>query len=99
MKKDLIIGCSTGYKWDTIKYWVNSINQSGFTGDRVMIMMNADKETVQKVTDTGFTVIGFKQDEQGNLVYQSNIMVHLCTTYFQRRTSTVDVDPYVSQCA
>ena len=39
--KDLIIGCSTGYKWDTIKYWVNSINQSGFTGDRVMIMMNA----------------------------------------------------------
>jgi len=75
--KDLIIGCSTGYKWDTIKYWVNSINQSGFTGDRVMIMMNADKETVDRVTDTGFKVIGFKRDEQGNLVYQSNIMVHV----------------------
>jgi hypothetical protein len=75
--KDLIIGCSTGYKWDTIKYWVNSINQSGFTGDKVLIMMNADKETIQKVTDTGFTIIGFKQDEQGNLVYQSNIMVHV----------------------
>jgi hypothetical protein len=40
-------------------------------------MMNADKETIQKVTDTGFTIIGFKQDEQGNLVYQSNIMVHV----------------------
>ncbi len=31
--KDLIIGASTGYTWDTLKYWVNSINQSGFDGD------------------------------------------------------------------
>lgn len=75
--KDLIIGCSTGYNWDKLKYWVNSINQCGFTGDKVLIMMNADIETVKKVTDTGFNVIGFKQDEQGNLVYESNLMVHV----------------------
>lgn len=75
--KDLIIGCSTNYTWDQLKYWVNSINMSGFEGDKVLILMNCDKDTVQKVTDSGFTVVGFKQDEQGNLVHQSNLMVHV----------------------
>lgn len=74
---DLIIGCSTNYKWDTIKYWVNSINQSGFEGDKVMILMNCDADTVQKVTDAGFSVVGFNQDEQGNLTYESKLMVHV----------------------
>jgi hypothetical protein len=75
--KDLIIGCSTNYKWDTIKYWVNSINQSGFDGDKVMILMNCDADTVQKVTDAGFSVVGFNQDDQGNLTYESKLMVHV----------------------
>ena len=32
--KDLIIGAYTNYNWDQIKYWVNSIEKSGFTGDK-----------------------------------------------------------------
>jgi hypothetical protein len=75
--KDLIIGCTTNYTWDTIKYWVNSVNMSGFTGDKVLIMMNADKHTMDKVIEAGFTIIGFNQDEQGNLVYDSPLMVHV----------------------
>lgn len=74
---DLIIGCSTNYTWDTIKYWVNSVNTCGFTGDKVLIMMNADKYTMDKVVEAGFTVIGFNQDEQGNLVYESPLKVHV----------------------
>lgn len=75
--KDLIIGCSTNYKWDQLKYWINSINKSGFEGDKVLILMNCDKETVQKINQAGFHVVGFGNDEQGNLVYQSNMMVHV----------------------
>lgn len=75
--KDLIIGCSTNYDWSKLKYWVNSINQSGFVGDKVLILMNCDKDTVQKVSDAGFNVIAFQQDENGNLVYQSQLMVHV----------------------
>lgn len=75
--KDLIIGCSTGYDWDKIKYWVNSINKCGFEGDKVLIMMNADVSTIEKVVDAGFIVIGFNKDEQGNLTYQSKLMVHV----------------------
>ena len=67
--KDLIIGGATNYDWSILKYWINSINQSGFQGDKVLILMNCDKDTVKKVSDAGFTVVGFQQDSEGNLVY------------------------------
>ena len=75
--KDLIVGCSTNYDWSKLKYWVNSINASGFEGDKVLILMNCDKDTVQKVTDAGFSVIAFNKDAQGNLTYNSQLMVHV----------------------
>lgn len=75
--KDVIIGCSTNYTWEQLKYWVNSINQSGFEGDKVLILMNCDKDTVKKVTEAGFSVVGFNQDAEGNLTYQSQLMVHV----------------------
>jgi hypothetical protein len=74
---DCVIGCSTNYDWAKLKYWINSINESGFTGDKVMILMNCDKETVSKVSDAGFDIIAFGQDDKGNLVYNSNMMVHV----------------------
>jgi hypothetical protein len=75
--KDLIVGCATNYDWSKLKYWVNSINQSGFEGDKVLVLMNCDKDTVQKVTDAGFSIIAFNQDGEGNLTYQSQLMVHV----------------------
>lgn len=75
--KDCIVGCATNYDWSKLKYWVNSINASGFEGDKVLILMNCDKDTVQKVTDAGFSIIAFNQDAEGNLTYQSQLMVHV----------------------
>lgn len=75
--KDLIIGCSTNYDWSVLKYWINSINKSGFTGDKVLILMNCPKETVERVVASGFNVVAFAQDENGNLVHNSNLMVHV----------------------
>lgn len=68
--KDLIIGCSSNYNWDRIKFWVNSINRSGFTGDKVLILMNCDRNTVEKILNSGFEIISFNQDNKGNLVYR-----------------------------
>jgi len=75
--KDCIVGCSTNYDWSKLKYWINSINASGFEGDKVLILMNCDKETTQKVTDAGFSIIAFNQDAEGNLSYESNVVVHV----------------------
>ena len=67
--RDLIIGGATNYDWSKLKYWINSINQSGFQGDKVLILMNCDKDTVQKVTESGVFVVGFQKDSEGNLTY------------------------------
>jgi len=75
--KDLIVGCATNYDWSKLKYWVNSINRSGFEGDKCLILMNCDKETVSKISDAGFAIIAFNQDSNGNLSYSSNMMVHV----------------------
>jgi hypothetical protein len=75
--KDLIIGASTNYDWPKLKYWINSINQSGFDGDKVLILMNCDADTVKKVSEAGFKIIGFNQDNEGNLRYESKIPVHV----------------------
>ena len=77
MKKDLIIGCSTNYTWDTLKYWINSAKMTGFAGDIVLVLMNCDKETAYKVAQAGVKIVGFNQDNQGNLNYSSKIPVHV----------------------
>ena len=33
--RKLIIGCASNYDWSTLQYWCNSINQTGFDGDKV----------------------------------------------------------------
>ena len=75
--RDLIVGCATNYDWSKLKYWVNSINRSGFEGDKVLILMNCDKDTVEKISNSGFSIIAFNQDSNGNLTYNSNMMVHV----------------------
>jgi hypothetical protein len=75
--KDLIVGCATNYDWSKLKYWVNSINRSGFEGDKCLILMNCDKDTVKKISDSGFSIIAFNQDSNGNLSYNSSMMVHV----------------------
>ena len=75
--RDLIVGCATNYDWSKLKYWVNSINRSGFEGDKVLILMNCDKDTVKKISDSGFSIIAFNQDTEGNLKYESSMMVHV----------------------
>ena len=75
--KDLIIGASTNYDWNKLKYWINSINESGFEGDKVLILMNCDKDTVIKVSEAGFKIIGFQQDENQNLFHETKMPIHV----------------------
>lgn len=63
MKKDLIIGCFTNYDWDKIRFWVNSIDKSGFEGDKAMIVYNSDFHTVQKLIDQRFMIYAFNRDD------------------------------------
>jgi hypothetical protein len=51
--KDLIIGSASGYTWDHLKYWVNSIRKTGFDGDVVIIGTDMSKATIDKLTSEG----------------------------------------------
>jgi len=75
--KDLIIGVSDGYTWDKIKYWVNSINRSGFAGSKILVALNCGKETIQTLRDNGVQVVSPEVDAEGNAAYQSPIPVHV----------------------
>jgi hypothetical protein len=64
MKKDLIIGCITNYKFYQIKPWINSINQCGFQGDKMLICYNIDFDTVNEIEKNGFSAITFNKDNR-----------------------------------
>ena len=76
MSKDLILGSFTDYNWDKIQYWVNSIDASGFKGDKAMLVYNSQLSTVQKLNDKGFKIMGFNQDATtGNLFYNGQLII------------------------
>jgi len=70
---DVIIGVVDNYGWDQIKYWANSIEQSGFDGHKALLVYNMDADTVRKLTDKGFMTVGCSAfDEEKGFVYQNN---------------------------
>lgn len=54
--RDLIIGNATGYNWDHLKYWVNSIQKTGFKGDVAIVGSDMHGETVKELTSRGVLV-------------------------------------------
>jgi hypothetical protein len=57
MAKDLIIGAFTNYNYNQLKPWVESIDECGFKGDKVMIVGNASEETIKELSDRNFKLI------------------------------------------
>jgi len=51
--KNLVIGNATGYNWNHLKYWVNSLRLTGYDDDVVIVGSDMDGETVSKLTSEG----------------------------------------------
>jgi hypothetical protein len=66
-KKSLIIGAMTNYDFDKVAPWIKSVNECGFEGDKTMIVFNASFDTVQKISDSGFSVVVFDQDDESQM--------------------------------
>ena len=62
--KDIVIGCITGYDFDKIKPWVNSLDTCGFDGVKAMICYDIDYETVEELTKRKYTILAFNRDEE-----------------------------------
>lgn len=73
-KKDLIIGAFKNYSFETLKPWVNSINEH-FKGDKVIISINSSDETNQKLADSGFHVVATQS--QMNMMFHMERFIHI----------------------
>ena len=74
--KDIVVGFITGYDFDKIKPWVNSLDRSGFPGTKAMICYNVSYEVTEELVKRGYTVLGFKKnDEKKRLEYKENFSI------------------------
>ncbi len=62
-RDDLVIGAITGYDWQSISPWVNSLMRCGYTGKKAMLCYNISFDVVDKLTERDFTVFTFGKDE------------------------------------
>lgn len=56
MKKDLIIGAFSGYNYNQLKPWVESIDDVGITAEKCMIAGQTDPDTLNKLEKKGFII-------------------------------------------
>jgi hypothetical protein len=61
--KDIVVGAITGYDFDKIKPWVNSLDTCGFTGTKFMFCYNINFATVEELTKRNYIVIAFNKNE------------------------------------
>jgi hypothetical protein len=95
MGKDLIIGGASNYTWDDLKYWVNSIKLSGFSGDIVLVATNITSETVHKLIQENVIVeIYGEQQPDGNFKAHDNGAPHVERFFYIWNYLNKNVDKY-----
>ena len=75
MAKDLIIGAFSNYGFDAVKPWIQSINDTGFEGDKVLICINTSENTQQQIRDAGFQVVA--QPKSSNMMFHMERFYHI----------------------
>lgn len=69
-EKDLIIGAFNNYTdYDVLKPWVQSIKNTGFTGDTVLFAIGTTPELVKKLSEEGVLVIPIPKND--------SMMIHM----------------------
>lgn len=69
---DLVIGAITGYTWKDIKYWVNSLDRSGYTGTKAVLAYNVDYDTLEELTKRDYAILAFQKDDLARRVTYPN---------------------------
>lgn len=80
--KDIVIGAITNYSYDKVKYWVKSLNQSGFTGEKIMLCYNVSYDVCEELAKEGFTIFGFKKNDEKQMLEYSKPDFNICLDRF-----------------
>lgn len=68
-ERDVVIGCISNLNWEDVELWVNSLDQSGFSGYKIVIMFSGSYELYRKLIDRNYVVFPFKFDSEHNRFY------------------------------
>jgi hypothetical protein len=92
---DIVVGAITGYKWNQIRYWANSLDRSGFTGKKVVIAYNVDYATLDQLTKRNYHILAFQKDDvNGRVTYPNpnfSIVVDRFLHYYLLLQNMADV--------
>ena len=58
---DLVISAISIYDFEKIKHWVHSLERTGYSGRKGMIVFNVLDDTIEKLKDHGFEIFVVSQ--------------------------------------
>jgi len=74
--KNAVIGCISGYKKSDIKYWCESLDKVGFSGDKIMIVYpEIHQETLDYLRGKNFEI--YQASQNTNLYDDRFLMINL----------------------
>ena len=80
--RDIVVGCITNYNYDKIKTWVNSLDQSGFDGLKVMLCYNLDYEVAEELAKRNYTIFAFGRDDENKKLVYNKENFNICLERF-----------------
>lgn len=57
MTRDLVITASSGYTFEQVRCWLNSLDRSGFDGERVVVVANGEPSLISELRRRQCTVV------------------------------------------
>ena len=83
--KDLVISAIANYLPEKIQIYIESLNRSGFTGDKVMICYNIPKETVDYLKSNGWECYGMELHGHPHMRRLIDMWYFLNTTHLRKK--------------
>ena len=59
--EDIVAGVIAGYDFDQIKYWVNSLDRTVFSGLKLVLCADVEQACVRELERRNYTVVEFKR--------------------------------------
>lgn len=59
MSRDVVIGTTSGLERETLSYWMNSLDRSGFAGDVVVLIANGPADLVAECRSRGYECVTY----------------------------------------
>lgn len=76
--KNLLIGVFSHYAWDVVEPWVISAKKNIKNADIMLVVLNSNYETIDKITEQEVNVIILNSDSEKRIVYhKSNFAPHV----------------------